>query len=188
MEPITATAVVAGFQLAKSAIKAARDALDTAEDVKTIGHVLDNVFRAHGEANREFSQSEKKELKPPTKLQKFLGKDGEDASDEDSLGSIVESRLAKQAYERQLMKLRFAVDRKLGTGVFDSCVNEYNRRQKAKAAAEVLAKENALKQAKKDRERFHYLLMEALKLATVLVVVVVVGGVLIFAAQKGGSL
>ena len=178
MDPITISAAVAGFQVAKKSIELCRSALETADDISGIAQHLDAVFHAHSAAH---AKVEKK--KPQTPLQKlFARKQEAEASSSEELSDVIEETLEKKKLDKQIWRLALQIDQRFGKGTWQSILDTRKARIKARQAAEELARQNALKKAKADKVFWHKVAVEAGKILILCAVVTAIGAFLYYAA------
>ena len=178
MDPVTISAAVAGFQVAKKSIELCRSALETADDISGIAHHLDAVFHAHSAAHAKV-----KKKKPQTPLQKlFARKQEAEASSSEELSDVIEETIEKKKLDKQIMMLSLQIDRRFGEGTWKSILDTRKARIKARQAAEEVARQNALKKAKSDKLWWHNFWVEAGKVVLVLLFAGAVIGFVYWAA------
>ena len=178
MDPVTISAAVAGFQVAKKSIELCRSALETADDISGIAHHLDAVFHAHSAAHAKV-----KKKKPQTPLQKlFARKQEAEASSSEELSDVIEETIEKKKLDKQIMMLSLQIDRRFGEGTWKSILDTRKARIKARQAAEEVARQNALKKAKADKIFWHKVLVETGKVVLVLLFTAAVIGFVYWAA------
>ena len=183
MDPLTISAAVAGFQLAKKSIELCRGALETADDISGIAKHLDAVFHAHSAAH---AKVEKK--KPQTPLQKlFARKQEAEASSSEELSSVIEETLEKKKLDKQIWRLALQIDQRFGKGTWQSILDTRKSRIKARQAAEEVARHNALRKAKSDKIFLHKVLLTIGQVALVICFAGLVGMFLYWASTANIS-
>lgn len=164
MDPLTISAAVAGFQVAKKSIELCRSALETADDVSGIAKHLDAVFHAHSAAHAKI-----KKKKPQTPLQKLFARQQEvEESSSEELSDVIEEKIEKKKLDKQIWRLALQIDQRFGKGTWQSILDTRKSRIKARQAAEEVARQNALRKAKSDKIFWHKVLIETGKVALVL--------------------
>ena len=183
MDPITISAAVAGFQVAKKSIELCRSALETADDISGIAHHLDAVFHAHSAAHAKV-----KKKKPQTPLQKLFARKQEvEESSSEELSDVIEEKIEKKKLDKQIYRLALQIDQRFGEGTWQSILDTRKARIKARHAAEELARQNALKKAKSDKIFWHKVLLTIGQVALVICFAALVGLFLYWASTANIS-
>lgn len=113
--------VLEGLALVTASAKAIKAALKTTEDVSEIGGLLSNMFEA-----KEKLRSEDHPI--ATKFQKFIkGKTGKDNFLEMAITETINEKTA----EREMLNIRFLLNRKFGPDCFDYILRERDKKKKA---------------------------------------------------------
>ena len=161
------------------AIAAAKSAVSAAKGIQSIGHSLEGVFNAHEEHKKKKSKK-----KPKTRMQQVLRmrSGDEDYDDDTSISAVANQVLEEKQNQLALESLAKEIDRKWGRGTWEQIVQQRKKLLAESAAADQLAKENALKKAKADKIFWHNFWVEAGKVAIILVFVVLVVGFVWWAA------
>ena len=171
MEPISATIAV---------IAAAKQAVDTAQNIKEIGGSLEKLFSSH-----ENTHKPKEKKKPKTRMQQVLRmrSGDEDYDDDTSISAVANQVLEEKQKALALKNLASEIDKKWGRGTWEQIVNQRKKRLGQKTAADQIAKENALQKAKADKIFWHKVLVESGKVVLVLLFVGLMIGFVMWAAS-----
>jgi hypothetical protein len=147
------------------AITAARAAVGAAKQIQSVGHALDGVFSAH-----EQHKKKKAKKKPKTRMQQVLRmrSGDEDYDDETSISAVANQVLEEKQNRLELESLAREIDKKWGKGTWQQILQQRKRLLAEKAAAEQLAKENALKKKKADKIFWHNFWVEAGKVVLII--------------------
>ena len=170
MEPISATLAI---------IAATKQALDTANSIKDIGGSLDKLFSSH-----EGAQKKKQKAKPKTRMQQVLRiRSGDEGYDDDtSISAVANQVLEEKKTQAAIASLAKEIDRKWGRGTWNQILQQRKKLLAERAAADQLAKENALRKAKADKIFWHKVLVETGKVVLVLLFTAAVIGFVMWAA------
>ena len=106
----------------------------------------------------------------------------EDYDDDTSISAVANQVLEEKQNQLALESLAKEMDRKWGRGTWEQIVQQRKKLLAERAAADQLAKENALKKAKADKIFWHNFWVEAGKVEIILVFVVLVVGFVWWAA------
>ena len=177
---------MAGLALVKKSVEVCKSAVDTCNDISELSGSLNQLFHHHSEAERHAAASKKR--KAPSRLRQFLTQQtGSDEEDDLSVGAVAAEIIEKKKVDKAIWRLSLQVDQKWGPGTWGTIIDERNKRLRERAAADKLAKENALKKRAQDRIFWQKVLLE-LRNA---VIVIIFGAVMVYfvmwAAQKGGT-
>ena len=155
MDPVTIAASIA----------AVKTAIGAAKNIQSIGHSLDGLFKAQEEHKKK-----KQKAEPSTRMQQVLrmraGDEGYD--DPTSISAVANSVLAEKQNQMALENLAREIDRKWGRGTWNQILQQRKKLLAERAAADQLAKENALRKAKADKIFWHKVLVETGKVVLVL--------------------
>jgi hypothetical protein len=169
MDPVTIAASIA----------AVKTAIGAAKNIQSIGHSLEGLFHAQEEQKKK-----KGKAKPTTRMQQVLrmraGDEGYD--DETSISAVANKHIEEKQTALALENLAKEIDRKWGQGTWNQILQQRKKLLAEKAASEQLAKENALRKAKDDKIFWHKVLVEAGKVAIILVFAGLIIGFLVWAA------
>ena len=169
MDPVTIAASIA----------AVKTAIGAAKNIQSIGNSLEGLFHA-----QEQQKKKKGKAKPTTRMQQVLrmraGDEGYD--DETSFSAVANKVLEEKQTTRALENLATEIDNKWGSGTWNQILQQRKKLLSEKAASEQLIKENALKKAKDDKIFWHKVLVEAGKVAIILVFAAVIIGFVMWAA------
>jgi len=169
MDPVTIAASIA----------AVKTAIGAAKNIQSIGNSLEGLFHA-----QEQQKKKKGKAKPTTRMQQVLrmraGDEGYD--DETSFSAVANKVLEEKQTTRALENLATEIDNKWGSGTWQQILQQRKKLLAEKAASEQLVKENALKKAKDDKIFWHKVLVEAGKVAIILVFAAVIIGFVMWAA------
>ena len=150
-----------------------------AKNIQSIGHSLEGLFHAQEEQKKK-----KGKAKPTTRMQQVLkiraGDEGYD--DETSISAVANAVLAEKQNARELQNLATEIDNKWGSGTWNQILQQRKKLLAEKAASEQLVKENALKKAKDDKIFWHKVLVEAGKVAIILIFAGIIIGFVMWAA------
>ena len=179
MDPVT---IMAGLALVKKSVEICKSAVDTCKDVSELSGSLNELFHHHSESQRNIDAAKNK--KKPSKLRAFLTRTtGSDEEDDLSVGAIAAEKIEKIKLDKAIFRLSVQIDSRFGQGVWQSIIDERNKRIKQRQAAAELAKANALKKAKADRVFWHKVLIESGKVVFLLCFVAGIGWFLYYAAS-----
>ncbi len=169
MDPVTIAASIA----------AVKTAIGAAKNIQSIGHSLDGLFKAQEEHKKK-----KQKAKPSTRMQQVLRMRAGDADydDETSISAVANKHLEEKEAARALEALAREIDRKWGRGTWNQILQQRKKLLAERAAADQLAKENALKKAKADKLWWHRFWIEAFKVVMVLLFTAAVIGFVYWAA------
>jgi|TARA_R100001594_G_C4038381_1_gene262691 hypothetical protein len=161
------------------AITAARTAVGAAKGIQSIGHSLEGVFKASEEHKKK-----KAKKKPKTRMQQVLRmrSGDEDYDDETSISAVANQVLEEKQIQLALENLAKEIDRKWGRGTWQQILQQRKKLLAEKAAAEQLAKENALKKAKADKIFWHNFWVEAGKVVLIILFAGIMIGFVYWAA------
>ena len=161
------------------AITAARTAVGAAKQIQSIGHALDGVFSASEEHKKK-----KAKKTPKTRMQQVLRmrSGDEDYDDETSISAVANQVLEEKQIQLALENLAKEIDRKWGRGTWQQILQQRKKLLAEKAAAEQLAKENALKKAKADKIFWHNFWVEAGKVVLIILFAGIMIGFVYWAA------
>ena len=169
MDPVTIAASIA----------AVKTAIGAAKNIQSIGNSLEGLFHA-----QEQQKKKKGKAKPTTRMQQVLrmraGDEGYD--DETSFSAVANKVLEEKQTTRALENLATEIDNKWGSGTWQQILQQRKKLLAEKAASNQLVKENALKKAKDDKIFWHKVLVEAGKVAIILVFAAVIIGFVMWAA------
>ena len=173
---------MAGLALVKKSVEICKSAVDTCKDVSELSGSLNELFHHHSESQRNIDAAKNK--KKPSKLRAFLTRTtGSDEEDDLSVGAIAAEKIEKIKLDKAIFRLSVQIDSRFGQGVWQSIIDERNKRIKQRQAAAELAKANALKKAKADRVFWHKVLVESGKVVFLLCFVAGIGWFLYYAAS-----
>lgn len=125
------------------AVSAARKALETADDLSSIGGLLDSVFKAEAKEKEKQKAADKKLSHNQKAVEQRIGADSADAAGVE-LAQVASARVAELEHAEALTKLGRQLDARFGYGTWTSIQEEF----KQKAA---VAKKQA--RAAKERQR-----------------------------------
>ena len=146
MDPVT---IAAGFAIAKKSIEICKSALETAEDVQSIGGHLDNLFYHRDKALQHVEDAKNK--KPLSKMQMAIAsKTGGDDSDT-SISAIVSEVLEQKKIDRAILNLSIQINNKFGEGTWDQILQVRAERVKAKKEQQEKAKAYIAKKKREDK-------------------------------------
>tara|TARA_R100000808_G_scaffold24609_1_gene57159 strand:- start:1602 stop:2153 length:552 start_codon:yes stop_codon:yes gene_type:complete len=162
VEPVT---VMAGLAMLKKTVEVCSGAVDTCENISELGSHLNNLFKHHEQAK----QKKEVKKKPVSQLTAWLSKQTNTSEeDSESLGVIAAEKIERIKVNKAIHKLSVQIDARFGQGVWQAILDERERRIKERLAAEELAKSNALRKAKEQRDHWNKIIKEVLKLLIVL--------------------
>ena len=169
MDPVTVAASIA----------AVKTAVGAAKNIQSIGHSLDGLFKAQEEHKKN-----KKKKRPKTRMQQVLRmRSGDEGYDDDtSISAVANKVLEDKQTELALLNLAREIDRKWGKGTWNQIIQQRKKLIQERKAADQLAKENALRKAKADKEFWHKVMVESGKILVVLLAVTAVIGFVMWAA------
>jgi hypothetical protein len=155
MDPVTIAASIA----------AVKTAIGAAKNIQSIGHSLDGLFKAQEEHKKK-----KAKAKPSTRMQQVLRmRAGDEGYDDDtSISAVANQVLEEKKTQAAIASLAKEIDRKWGRGTWDQILQQRKKLLAERAAADQLAKENALRKAKADKIFWHKVLVETGKVFLVL--------------------
>jgi hypothetical protein len=173
MDPVTIAASIA----------AVKTAMGAAKNIQSIGHSLDGLFKAQEEHKKN-----KGKKRPKTRMQQILrmrSGEGTEAYDDDtSISAVANQVLEDKQTEIALLNLAREIDRKWGKGTWNQIIQQRKKLIQERKAADQLAKENALRKAKADKEFWHKVMVESGKILVVVLAVVAVIGFVMWAATQ----
>ena len=169
MDPVTVAASIA----------AVKTAVGAAKNIQSIGHSLDGLFKAQEEHKKN-----KKKKRPKTRMQQVLRmRSGDEGYDDDtSISAVANKVLEDKQTEIALLNLAREIDKKWGKGTWNQIIQQRKKLIQERKAADQLAKENALRKAKADKEFWHKVMVESGKILVVLLAVIAVIGFVMWAA------
>jgi hypothetical protein len=169
MDPVTIAAAISGV----------RTAIGAAKNIQSIGHSLDGLFKAQEEHKKK-----KQKAKPSTRMQQVLRmRAGDEGYDDDtSISAVANQVLEEKKTQAAIASLAKEIDRKWGRGTWNQILQQRKKLLAERAAADQLAKENALKKAKADKIFWHKVLVETGKVILVLLFTAAVIGFVMWAA------
>tara|TARA_R100000995_G_C3480888_1_gene123830 strand:- start:736 stop:1275 length:540 start_codon:yes stop_codon:yes gene_type:complete len=131
-------------------IAACKKVLDSAKDVQSIGHALDDLWSAE-EAHKARKTPKKQ---PTTRMQQVLKiRAGDEGYDDDTaISAVANDVLAQKQNERAMKGLAREIDRKWGYGTWDTILEERNKRLKEKKVKDKEHKEKIEERKKHDKE------------------------------------
>tara|TARA_R100000315_G_C5232980_1_gene144028 strand:+ start:574 stop:1101 length:528 start_codon:yes stop_codon:yes gene_type:complete len=171
MDPVTIAASIA----------AVKTAMGAAKNIQSIGHSLDGLFKAQEEHKKN-----KGKKRPKTRMQQILRmRSGDEGYDDDtSISAVANQVLEDKQTEIALVNLAREIDRKYGRGTWNQIIQQRKKLIQERKAADQLAKENALRKAKADKEFWHKVMVESGKILVVVLAVVAVIGFVMWAASQ----
>jgi hypothetical protein len=169
MDPVTIAASIA----------AVKTAIGAAKNIQSIGHSLDGLFKAQEEHKKK-----KQKAKPKTRMQQVLRMRAGDADydDDTSISAVANQVLEEKKTQAAIASLAKEIDRKWGRGTWDQILQQRKKLLAERAAADQLAKENALAQSKKSRAFWHKFWLEAGKAVLIVLFAGLVVGFVYWAA------
>ena len=169
MDPVTIAASIA----------AVKSAIGAAKNIQSIGHSLDGLFKAQEEHKKK-----KQKAKPSTRMQQVLRmRAGDEGYDDDtSISAVANQVLEEKKTQAAIASLAKEIDRKWGRGTWNQILQQRKKLLAERAAADQLAKENALRKAKADKIFWHKVLVETGKVILVLLFTAAVIGFVMWAA------
>tara|TARA_R100000808_G_scaffold24744_1_gene57994 strand:+ start:938 stop:1465 length:528 start_codon:yes stop_codon:yes gene_type:complete len=169
MDPVTIAASIA----------AVKTAIGAAKNIQSIGHSLDGLFKAQEEHKKK-----KQKAKPSTRMQQVLRmRAGDEGYDDDtSISAVANQVLEEKKTQAAIASLAKEIDRKWGRGTWDQILQQRKKLLAERAAADQLAKENALRKAKADKIFWHKVLVETGKVVLVLLFAGAMVGFVMWAA------
>jgi len=169
MDPVTIAASIA----------AVKSAIGAAKNIQSIGHSLDGLFKAQEEHKKK-----KQKAKPSTRMQQVLRmRAGDEGYDDDtSISAVANQVLEEKKTQAAIASLAKEIDRKWGRGTWDQILQQRKKLLAERAAADQLAKENALRKAKADKIFWHKVLVETGKVVLVLLFAGAMVGFVMWAA------
>lgn len=145
MDPVT---IAAGFAIAKKSIEICKSALETAEDVQSIGGHLDNLFYHKDKAEQHVRDAKNK---PQSAMQKAIAnKTGGDDSDT-SISAIVSEVLEQKKIDRAILNLSIQINNKFGEGTWEQILKVRAERVKVKKEQQEKAKAYIAKKKREDK-------------------------------------
>ena len=182
MDPITITASLVA---AKGAISACRSALESADDLNSIGQHLDKIFHTTGSANKQRRKYEQTLSHNQAVVAKRIGDSDADEQGAE-LSRIAQKKIAELEHQEALKMLARDIDGRFGEGVWQSILDD----QKAAAARHRQRRKEARAAAEKKREEqsafWHKCLIESAKAVLIILFVGAMAGFLWWAANQGG--
>ena len=168
MDPVTIAASIA----------AVKTAIGAAKNIQSIGHSLDGLFKAQEE-------HKKKKARKQQVLRMRSG--DEDYDDETSISAVANQVLEEKKTQAAIESLAKEINRKWPSKVgekttWDQMLEQRKKLLAERAAADQLAKANALKKAKADKIFWHKVAVEAGKILILCVVVAAIGAFLYYAS------
>lgn len=131
-------------------IAACKKVLDSAKDVQSIGHALDDLWSA--EEDHKARKVPKK--KPTTRMQQVLkiraGDEGYD--DNTAISAVANDVLAQKQNDRAMKGLAREIDKKWGYGTWEAILDERDKRLKEKEVKEKENKTKAKEKKQHDKE------------------------------------
>jgi len=171
--------VMAGLALLKKTVEVCSGAVDTCENISELGSHLNNLFKHHEQAK----QKKEVKKKPVSQLTAWLSKQTNTSEeDSESLGVIAAEEIERIKVNKAIHKLSVQIDARFGQGVWQAILDERERRIKERLASEELAKSNALRREKANREWWNNFLKQALKILFLLGFIGLVGLFLMYAS------
>lgn len=172
MEPISATLAL---------ISATKAAVDAAKSVHDIGATLDQLFSSH-----EGAQKKKRQPAAKTRQEEIIRLrtgEAEGGETSEAIAQVLEEK--SRAHELELLKAE--INRKWPSkpgqpSTWDQILVQRKKLLAQRAAADQLAKENALRKAKADKIFWHKVAVEAGKVLVLCGVVAIIGAFLWYAA------
>ena len=172
MEPISATLAL---------ISATKAAVNAAKSINDIGATLDQLFSSH-----EGAQKKKRQPAAKTRQEEIIRLrtgEAEGGETSEAIAQVLEEK--SRAHELELLKVE--INRKWPSkpgqpSTWDQILVQRKKLLAQRAAADQLAKENALKKAKADKIFWHKILVETGKLVLVLLFTAAVIGFVYWAA------
>ena len=164
-----------------ASIAAVKTAMGAAKNIQSIGHSLDGLFKAQEEHKKN-----KGKKRPKTRMQQILRmRSGDEGYDDDtSISAVANQVLEDKQTEIALVNLAREIDRKYGRGTWNQIIQQRKKLIQERKAADQLAKENALRKAKADKEFWHKVMVESGKILVVVLAVVAVIGFVMWAASQ----
>ncbi len=136
-------------------ISTARTLVKSAKGLHEITHSIDAMFHAQEEHEK------KKKEKPLTRQKQVLNiRTGEDTSDETSLAAVADDILEAEKQKAAIAALSAEIDAKFGEGVWQSILDERDRRVKEKEEADAKKKKELEAKREHDRALWHKILVE----------------------------
>ena len=178
MDPVT---LAASYSAAKVAISACKSALETADDLSSIGGHLDAIFGANSEVNKNKKAIEKSHNEKV--IESRMGAQDGSVDDETTLAGATRSQVAHEEHEEALNSLRKSLEARFGEGTWKAILE----RQKAAIAAKKKREADAREAELERQERHRKILLECAKGAGIIFCACLIGYWLYFAATKGGS-
>lgn len=167
------------------AVSAARKALETADDLSSIGNLLDSVFKA--EAKEEEKKKVAEQLSHNQKaVTQRIGADSADVAGVE-LAEVASARVRELEHAEALKKLGRQLDTRFGYGTWTSIQEEF--KQKAALAKKKIRQDAELKREKEEarKERNRKILLEIGKVIILVGALGVLALYLWWAMQKGGN-
>ena len=174
MDPLTVAA----------AISATRTLVKSARGISDIAHGIDNLFQAKEQHSKNKNKSQNK---PKTRMQQVLRmRSGDQSYDDDTaISAVANDVLEKKQIDRDLEILEREIDRKWGSGTWDSILDERKKRVREQKEKTKKRREAAKRKAEDDKEFYKTIASWA---GQILIIISAVGGLvwfLIWAANRG---